>query len=548
MGWARADINPRAVLVWLVWAVASVWIAAFVVRHGYNLPANDEWAFVRISYAPGSERLVWLGERHMEHRFPFARTVFLGLLEVTGHDFRAGMWLTTILLSCSAASLILAASRLRGRTSLADAGFPLLLLHLGHTENLLMGYQIVFTITVAAVALFALLIVHSHLLDPMRAAFWGAVLLVPIALGGWLGLVFIPPLSLWVGWQWWRARGAGLAVVAILAAVVGYLAWSVWFLLAAGGVQHVEGVPDPAARFRAFLAVTGMGLGPGFGRYVKPWWSGAVILLIQAATIHALLRTGRRRPEERPVVWGLLTLMMGVWAFAFAVGFGRGSGLASRYSAFTVLGIAIPLLVMARYSRPSKRIAALIVLGTAIVAIANERHGRLEGKRIDERYRSVLADRDSGMPIDLLAERHQDFWLGSEEGWVSLWEHDFPLLRGVPPARSRAGASIVARRIGERRDGRQVFVRYRVDPGVERSVVAVRVRFRASIWVPWERMIFEWVDPVSGDSMRSEVRPWVRPIKQSTVFWIDGPFSGGELLIGRPDCPIEVLSVEAILR
>jgi hypothetical protein len=546
MGWARAKINHRTAAVWLVWALASVWVAVYVAQHGHNLPASDEWAFVRISYAPWSERLDWLGERHMEHRFPLARAVFLGLLESTGHDFRAGMWLTTILLSCSAAALILAANRLRGRTSLADAGFPLLFLHLGHTENLLMGYQIAFTITVAALALFALLIAHSHLLDPMRAACWGAALLVPIALGGWLGLVFIPPLVLWVGWQWWRARGAGLTVVAILAAVVGYFAWSVWFLLAAGGVQHVEGVPDPAERIRALLGVTGVGLGPGFGRSVKPGWSGAVILAIQATTIYALVRVGRRWPEERPVTWGLLTLMMGVWAFALAVGFSRGSGLASRYSAFTALGIAIPLLAVARYSRPSTQIAAIIVIGTALVAIANERHGRLAGMRLDERYRSVLADRDSGMPIDLLAERHQDFWIGPAEGWLALWEHDFPLLRGVPAARPREVHSAIFQRDGEAHDGRAVFARYRVDLGAERPVLAVRVRFRAGIWVPWERMMFDWIDPTTGENQRSAVRPWIRPINQSAVFWIDGSISGGDLLIGRPDCPIEVLGVEVI--
>ena len=548
MGWARADFNHRSAAVWLVWAVASMWVAVYVARHGHNLPANDEWAFVRISYAPWSERLEWIGERHMEHRFPLARAVFLGLLEVTGHDFRAGMWLTTILLSCSAASLILAASRLRGRTSFADAGFPLLLLHLGHTENLLMGYQIAFTITVAALAFFALLIAHSHLLDPMRAAFWGAVLLVPIALGGWLGLVFIPPLSLWVGWQWWRARGAGLGVLAILAGVVGYLIWSVWFLLAAGGVQYVEGVPDPVARIRALLGVTALGLGPGFGRSVKPEWSGAVILAMQAGTIRALLRVGCRSPEERPVAWGLLTLMMGVWAFAFAVGFGRGSGLASRYSAFAALGVAVPLLALARYGGPSTRIVTLIVIGSAIVAVVNERPGRLAGVRLDERYRSVLADRDSGMPIDLLAERHQDFWLGPAEGWQALWDNGFPLLRGVPPARPRKTHSAAFRRNEEAHDGRVAFARYRVDLGAERPVVAVRVRFRAGLWVPWERMMFTWIDPITGGHQRSAVRPWIRPIEQSVVFWINGPLSQGELLIGRPDCPIEVLSAEAILR
>ena len=136
--------------VWGLWSIAVIWTAVFIARHGHNLPANDEWAFVSITYASWADKFEWLGERHMEHRFPLARAVFLGLLEATGHDYRAGMWMTLGLFAATAATLILAARRLRGHTSLADAAFPFLFLHVGHTENLLMGYQIVFTITVLA--------------------------------------------------------------------------------------------------------------------------------------------------------------------------------------------------------------------------------------------------------------------------------------------------------------------------------------------------------------------------------------------------------------
>jgi hypothetical protein len=57
-------------------------------------------------------------------------------------------------------------------------------------------------------------------------------------------------------------------------------------------------------------------------------------------------------------------------------------------------------------------------------------------------------------------------------------------------------------------------------------------------------MAFEWTDPASGQKRRSEVRPWVRPLEQTTVFWIDGPLASGELLMGRAGCPIDVLAVE----
>ena len=62
------------------WLAMLVWTMVFVVRYGFNLPAFDEWAFVKISYARGRKARVARRE-HMEHRFPMARLVFLLLLE-----------------------------------------------------------------------------------------------------------------------------------------------------------------------------------------------------------------------------------------------------------------------------------------------------------------------------------------------------------------------------------------------------------------------------------------------------------------------------------
>ena len=76
----------------------------------------------------------------------------------------------------SAAALILAARRLRGRTELVDAAFPVLLRHAGHSENLLMGYQVVFTQTTALVAVLLAVIARSREADPARSATWAGVL------------------------------------------------------------------------------------------------------------------------------------------------------------------------------------------------------------------------------------------------------------------------------------------------------------------------------------------------------------------------------------
>jgi hypothetical protein len=133
----RAGWGP-ALFVGAAWAGmlgAALW---FVWDYGTNVPFwPDEWGYASILSGEQPVSLAWLWQQHLEHRLPFPKLVWLGLLRVTGYDFRAGMYCNVLLLGALALVLILAARKLRGRTSYADAFFPLILLHWGHWENLL---------------------------------------------------------------------------------------------------------------------------------------------------------------------------------------------------------------------------------------------------------------------------------------------------------------------------------------------------------------------------------------------------------------------------
>ena len=104
------------------------------------------------------------------------------------------------------------------------------------------------------------------------------------------------------------------------------------------------------------------------------------------------------------------------------------------------------------------------------------------------------------------------------------------------------------------RDGEQVeglvafpnlaFARYRLELGGVKQVSVLRVKFHPQAQVPWEPMMFIWTDAATGEKRRSVVRPWILPLNQQTVFWINGPLNSGELLLGRTKCPVDVLSVE----
>jgi hypothetical protein len=533
-----------------VWLAAVCWTSVFVARHGHNLPAYDEWAFVQISYASFAEQFQWLGARHMEHRFPLARGIFLASLQLTGHDFRTGMWMTVGLLAGTSAFLILAARNLRGRTALADCAFPLLFLHSGHTENLLMGYQIAFTVTVFALAGFALVVARSTSVSAGRSALGGAVCTFIVANGGWLGLIFVPWLGMWTALQAWRASGDRMrrwSSVVVVAGIAAYVIWSAWKLLEVmhDGTSRAEAA-GLAARIRAIAEVTGIGLGPGIGVYFDLSTIGWAIIAIQIITVVSLAVVIVKQPEERTIALGLITLMLGVWLFALGIGYSRGSGLASRYTTFTALGIVVPYLMIARYVPWSEWPAAVIAITAAVFIVPqNAKHAKYQGMVLDERYHSIMADIRTGMPMDVLADRHVDFWLRTREGWLKLWGEKFSLLRDVPAPVERwtmTRAKFV--RDGEHTEKHSTWNRYRVDLGSEKPVSIIRVKFKPLDQVTWEPIMFEWIDPHSGEKKRSTVRPWVRPIDQDTVFWIDGPISGGELLMGRKDCRFDIQSVE----
>src|SRR5437773_1925699 len=113
-----------------VWAVMTLAAGVFVARYSTAVPFQDDLELAQ-HLVPG-QPFDWgfLWSQANEHRIVISRAVYLALLAVT-HDFRAASWFQVALLSALALLLMSCARALRGRTSVADAFFPLLLLHRG---------------------------------------------------------------------------------------------------------------------------------------------------------------------------------------------------------------------------------------------------------------------------------------------------------------------------------------------------------------------------------------------------------------------------------
>jgi hypothetical protein len=536
--------------VWGVWLGMTAWLAVFIRNHVHNLPMNDEWHFVPTYYAGWREKLAWLFEQHCEHRFIVGRAVLLGLYWVTGINFRVGSFATVVILSVASAALILAARKLRGKTSPADLIFPLLLLHLGHTENLVLGYQVVFTLTVMYLSLFALLVAYSTTIRPATSALLGAVLLVPISMGGGQGLAFVLALWCWVVWQTLRGLWTGPRFTALLAAfmaiaVAGYAKWIVDEQLSRTdpGVLH----NSPEAQFRIATSVLSMAVGP-VGMDETPG-VGLGVLIADSLCVIVLLALAIFMSRERAIAGGLLGLLGGVFAFALAIGQCRENGWCSRFAAFSAMGPAVIALTVARFVR-STRLQALwfviVLLGGITMTWANAVHGNVTGEFCDATYKNIQTDVAMGVPIDLFSQRHVRMWDDSYEGWQSLWAHRFKLVAWLPGPYT--GAVIPVAFIPDKTpDPNTILLRncFGVVSPTSQKILAVRIVFRVSAASCWESMHFMWVDAMTGELKIAEGMSWIRPGRDETmVFIIRGPIKEGRVFMGRKECPADLLRVE----
>ena len=198
------------------WAALTVAAVGFVVMVGSNCPNADEWEFV--AALTGHEPLgPWLWAQHNEHRLPLPRLVYYCLFQVT-HDFRAGSLLQIALLSATSLGLMTLASRLRGRPYWTDVFFPVSIIHTGHWENLLIGYNICFAFILVLETGLGLVAMFATRENAFRSGLKAGVLMVLLCLCGGGGVVAAMPVALWLAYLAiceWRSGNVGVPVNAL---------------------------------------------------------------------------------------------------------------------------------------------------------------------------------------------------------------------------------------------------------------------------------------------------------------------------------------------
>jgi hypothetical protein len=419
--------TPTTVAVWLIWTAMLVSILLAIARYGRNIPFEEDWLMVAPMTGHEPDIARWLWSQNSEHRLPLPRLVNLLLLRATG-DFRSTMAFDTLGWGAVAAGMILVAGMLRGgRTSLADAFFPLLLLQLGNWDNLVWGWQIQFVLPSVLVCVLLLIIVATPVPTTHGALLGGGLALVCLPLCGANGLIFTPTLAAWFAYVAWVRSRPAVAVRGTSSSLPAGAALVAALLCVAYFVSY-EASPwnEPSPGWGAMLATSGKFLALSVGPAARGSWLLFVFvvslaLLVSLGVLLGALRSGEG--EERVRIAGLLAFLCAVVALALAVGWGRAGHVAAtgrmpiRYTVLAAPGLCAAYFSLLLCGPPWLRGAgpACLALLLLLLLPLNTRIGLQRRDWFAAGMAAFEHDLAAGTSPKLLANRHHPFLLHWDE-------------------------------------------------------------------------------------------------------------------------------------
>ena len=409
----------RAILVWGTWGALTVAGLVFVAWYGRDCPYMDEWGM--LPALTGDEELVsWLFRPHAEHRYPLPRLVYFGLFRLFG-DLRAGMVATTLLLSASSAGLITLARQVRGRTSLADLFFSVSFLSGGHWENLLMSYQVAFSIPTALIVTVLILTMWRPRRGPTApmeedaassAARVGLVGLAAILLTGCgnVGLCYAVGVAGWLGVSGWRCVCGGRFLGAVIAGAGVTAVAAVVGLMAANFPPGPETgyVAKPIDYVRFALRFAAVSFAPS-ANWLWPAEGGACMLAGGAAWFWVgrgcLKRSVGSLVGPAAVLLGATAMVAGMtWG---RIWMGLDGAAHSRYAVVLLPGpVAAFLIAVVVGGRVGCVVPAALAVGALVAWPINSAIGIENGERLAGFADCLEVDLHDGVPSDLIADRY----------------------------------------------------------------------------------------------------------------------------------------------
>jgi hypothetical protein len=515
--------------VYAVWGLLTLALFGFVYHYGRNMPMWEEWYDLPALFgeAPLQE---WLTGRLNEHRYILGRTLFYGLFHATGQNFTSGMYVNVVMLSASALVLIRAMKSLRGQSSCVDVVIPLLLMNPAGYENLILSYQMHFTIDVFLISCLMSCIAIHDINRPHITAWRVSILSGLLALGGWAGLAFVPGATLWVAYLALQRRNwrDGFALVIPLLAC-GFFAWC---------YRELQQNPMPE-KFNndlpTTLRVSGEFLSMGFGNLgIKHWPATGIVAALGSTVLGCWLLSLLFKSQTRSVALGGLTILSAIALMTYATGSARPVGFAVRNVPLVAMLPILALVLQVKTGWPHLKgqYGKVIVIAVAIWVHA---YGWRDGMRMAKylRTKNDMFQRDlqEGLPFHFLVSRHQLFPCSEFANGLRLMQrHDHVITRNMLPSGPLSFVPLTREADGS----------YRVPEAV--SFGGVRVQFR--FFQPSERTPIRiiWQNP-DGESI---CQPWLTPNIWTLDFPVPSSVKQFRIEPLNPSDRLEILQVEAI--
>jgi hypothetical protein len=401
-------------------------LAAFfcVFSYGRNIPLAEDWLLVAPLTGNEADMHGWLWAQNNEHRIPLPKLLMLGLLKVTGANFKAGMYANVFLLSSLALMVILFLRSMRGgRTKYVDAFVPVLFLHIGNWENMVWSWQLSFVLPSVFTLVIFMILIKEPLVTRLRDAALIILLILMLPLCGGNGLLYVPFLTLWLlycaffHWSKGEDRTVKKNMVGLLLAgsILSILLFGLYFV----GYQQPTWNPDNPGLVES-LKTAGKFVVLSVGPAVKFSWKIAALAVVITSSVIAwstylvvrssLYSKGRIQKHR---AWSILLYLGILFVFTVAIGWGRAAlvpqfGMPDRYVLF-----ASPILFVSFFAGEffdrSGYLQALLFVMMLVLLPSNTRAGFIWKNWYQTGIVAVENDLAGGLSSADLAKRNKSF-------------------------------------------------------------------------------------------------------------------------------------------
>ena len=411
------------VVVWGSLVALTTYLVRGIVRNDRNVALFEDWLLVPSLAGRQPLSLPWLWAQNNEHRSPLARLALFVVLRLS-HDFRSAMVLNVIVLVLATVVLVVALARRRGRLLVADAFIPLVLLHLGHSENLYWPFEHTIVQPILPLAVFLAVIACAKFPLTPRMAIVLSVSATLLPLGGGTTLP-VAPLAVIALVLIGRDRSVGTVARRILwsGAAVTSAVLAFYFI---GWIRPTWPPPNPG--IAPSLTTFGRAIALGWGPATKTLWNLAVpatVCLLGVTAVFlgkALGRPDAGTSRSTDVIFGthrramaLTCYMAGTVGVAFAFAVGRTgwvatAGYPGRYALTTAPVLVGAYVCLDQFARGKLRVTLLATMCLVAVLLlpGNARAGRNWQRFADDGSRSLIADIDQGRTVDAIVDRNAD--------------------------------------------------------------------------------------------------------------------------------------------